>query len=153
MSNETGKEIYKEYVNKYFFGDCKNDSQLQELNGQYLILWDENEGSTRGVDYLRRKGYGGYDFIKLKEVEFKYISRAPKTQLINGHEVVAPRYDDDYLTKNNIWVFSPLSIGGVANFIVKINNLGGVEKFGWFDNEKYAIAYANAHRERINKCK
>ena len=70
-----------------------------------------------------------------------------KTQMINGREVVAPRYDYDYLIKNNIWVFNPLSIGGVANLIVKFNNLGGVEKFGWFDNERNALAYANALRE------
>lgn len=142
MSNE----IYKEYVNKYFFGDCKNDSQLQELNGQYLILWDENEGSISGVDYLRRKGYGGYGFIKLTEVEFKYISRAPKTQMINGHKVVAPRYD---MPESPCYMFylDASESDGLKRCWSDSNESQYLFDNGWYSTKPDAIAYANAHRE------
>ena len=145
--NESGKEIYKEYVNKYFF-ECKNCSERGELHERYLFV--ESDGLKMTFNELNRESaeVGRSDFVILLNSDFNNITRAPKTQWINGHEVVAPRYDDDFTEA--FWVLNGYNEKGVGCLISSSYNrekLKGIAINGWFDNEDDAIAYANAHRE------
>ena len=147
MSNETGKEIYKEYVNKYWF-DCKHDQDREELNNQYLFQWTNTEFKTGG-SYLEVEEKDKSDFIELKGIQFQFIKRAPKTQMINGHEVVAPRYDMPS-GGGECHYMNFMQIDGVQSVAVERmgpTSKGLASKFGWFDSHRGAIAYANAHRE------
>ena len=146
MSNETGKEIYKDYVNKYWF-DCKHDQDREELNNQYLFQWTNTEFKTGG-SYLEVEEKDKSDFIELKGIQFQFIKRAPKTQMINGHKVVAPRYDDDFTLE--VFALDFIEESGVfqrTRGSLTLANKSGLKLNGWFGNEKHAIAYANAHRE------
>lgn len=125
------KEIYKEYFNI------------------------EIEKGFKGNDYL-------YDNKELTDVDswlnglfvpedFNLFTRKPKTQMINGHEVVAPRYD---LPERDAQCFWINSIASATSGYAKCSALSLAEheklslsENGWFDNEKDVIAYANAHRE------
>jgi len=151
MSNETGKEIYKDYVNKYWF-DCNHDQDREELNNQYLFQWTNTEFKTGG-SYLEVEEKDKSDFIELKGIQFQFIKRAPKTQMINGNKVVAPRYDMPTLGDMCFWLkytnkegfaqYDAESLMPVEREALAIN--------GWFDSKPDIIAYANAHRENNNE--
>ena len=126
---ETGKEIYLEYIAK----------QLHEERAfKYYLYKDEP------LDNIDEWLNGIF-----VPVNFGRFTRAPKTQMINGHEVIAPMHDMPKSEDYCYWLdFSADS--GVCSY--DAGSLSESEKQslsinGWFDNKENAIAYAKAHRE------
>lgn len=135
------KEIYKEYVNKYFF-ECKSEKDRIELNQQYLYEYSDFSSSFA----IRNDSQYPSAFVDLHCSNYESVKRKPKTQMINGHEVVAPIYDS---AKNGeiIYVFYPFKENGIKSVVYSPNMIFTCKKFGFFYDKERAIAYANAHRE------
>ena len=126
--NESGKEIWKEYLDNALYGRKTKEEYL--YFGKTL---DKQDCWLNGV------------FVPKNFERFK---RAPKTQIINGHEVVAPRYDSiTNCTNDEICVFSSSEEDGVCQLNINIDNTSYCSSFGWFDSYGVCLAYANAHRE------
>ena len=137
MSNETGKAIYKEYVNKWI--DCQSHEQRHRLNECYCFEGKRVDQFNEGTEFTMLVVDGLYS-------EF---TRAPKMQIINGAEVVAPRYDEPDNDEVNMFYYAPLSALGYCDIefgdLVKPQNL---TLLGWFDNAADALAYAQAHKQQ-----
>lgn len=129
------KEIYKEYVNKWI--DEEDRLKKCEINDLYLFC-----GHPIRVNAKEDLLVIAYDFER--------VTRKPKTQMINGHEVVAPRYYEpkvgDTVYTHNPWHRDGVNETEVANY----HKISNIAKGGWFDNKEDALAYANAHRENKN---
>ena len=118
----------------------------------YHYKWSGSE-IISGDELLNRRNLKSCDFIELYGENVSFIRRKPKTQMINGHEVVAPRYDIPPKDEHCFWVCSSY-LSGFGSY--DSGSLSKSEKEalainGWFDNEKDATAYANAHRENKNE--
>lgn len=134
-------------------------NEQQKMYLQYFTEW--NEAETPEDKAIVNQGWfigkGGYCFSKvlvdcnlgagdLFPIESdEEIARKQKTQIINGHEVIAPRYDEP---SDRFFMFSAISENGIA--YIKHNSIDDrlrmvIKKYGWFDNESDAIAYAKAH--------
>ena len=130
MTKETGKEIYLEYVNR-------------ELNSPHEVI---EEYFYYGKPISESDEFLNGLFVPCN---FDGFTRALKTQMINGHEVIAPRYDmpqrDDmcfwlkYTNKEGFAQYDAQSLMPVEREALSIN--------GWFDKKENVIAYANALRE------
>ena len=147
------KEIYKEYLEKFWI-ECKNSEERRQLNNMYHYKWSGSE-IISGDELLNRRNLKSCDFIELYGENVSFIRRKPKTQMINGHEVVAPRYD---LPERDAQCFWINSIASTTSGYAKCSALSLAEheklslsENGWFDNEKDVIAYVNAHRENKNE--
>ena len=127
MSNETGKKTYLEYVNDNLYGG----SEADQFHYDGLPLSENSAFYCNGL------------FVP-KALEL--FTRAPKTQLINGHEVVAPRYDEPDKGVDIFYLDFGQDDGIYKDAYNQMLNTK-IQAFGWFDNKPDAIAYANAHRE------
>ena len=81
---------------------------------------------------------------------YESFTRKPKTQMINGYEVVAPRYDEPTNKDEPMFILYALDLCGFT--AVFWHGLDAIKreailKNGWFDNSDDAENYANAHRE------
>ena len=139
------KEIYKEYVNKYFF-ECESEKDRIEVNRQYLYCYGDFSGS-----FAIYHSEHPYVFVDLHNSDYECVKRKPKTQIINGHEVVAPRYDMPE-HREDIIVMNFFSENGIEVIDFSEKTMRAVTSWGWFsaDNTKDAIAYANAHKDNKN---
>ena len=89
--------------------------------------------------------------------DFGMFTRKPKTQMINGHEVVAPRYDIPS-SNSTLLIFHPVAEDGLKVITGESYQKCDWHKFGFgyfiYDSdEDYEIAkeYANAHKENKNE--
>ena len=143
MSNETGEEIYLEYIGKFLkIRNLPREDRVQ-LNKEYRF-----EGESC-YEFKAMRTEDCADFINLASCTYlDSFKRAPKTQMINGHEVVAPRYDSIMnCTNNEIFVFSSSEKNGVCRLNINLDNTSYRSNFGWFNAYDVCLAYANAHRE------
>ena len=138
--NESGKEIYKEYLCKWV--DAENLNEMVKINESYVF-----DGRNM-VEHLAADKFCNYSMAVINDVDDSF-KRAPKTQMINGRKVVAPRYDMPKTGEQCYW----LNLGYTQGFqtydaesmsykekrVLKLN--------GWFDNENNIVAHVNAHRE------
>ena len=68
--------------------------------------------------------------------------------MINGHKVLAPRYDSvGNCSKGDFCVFDSSEKDGVLVIELGEGNTSYRLQFGWFDFYDDCEAYANAHRE------
>lgn len=140
------EEIYREYVNKYFF-ECKTAEERGMLNKKYL--WGEKTYKTIFDKNLEFTAKGGHAFFILNNSEFEFISRKPETHIIRGIEVVSPRFDSPSNCQFCYWI-NCISEAGIAEYDTE--SLSKPEKIiiannGWFDNIDHAEAYVKALRE------
>lgn len=133
------KEIYKKYLCEWV--DAENLDEMAEVNRAYLYdgvsLFNKLTGEDKQSHYM----------AVINDV-YELFTRKPKTQMINGHEVVAPRYDEPE-HRMDIIVMNCFSENGIEIINFSAKTMKAVTIWGWFstDNEDDAIAYANAHRE------
>lgn len=148
MSNETEKEIYKEYcdviINALDSNIEKERENIKNINKQYLY-------GTRSIyDHLNLSESDPCGFFEIMDLtEIELFARAPKTQMINGHKVVAPRYDIPTFGDMCFWLRCANKEGFAQH---NAESLMLVEREalainGWFDNKSDIIEYAKAHRE------
>lgn len=131
------KEIYKEYVNGRIDG-LEDDSE-------YLY---EGKPLHESEHFIHRRS-----FMLIPSMYYDSFTRKPKTQMINGHEVWAPRYDVPTNTSEPMFILAPLEIHGFDDvFWCDLDSIKreGVLRNGWFDNSDNVENYANAHRENKN---
>ncbi len=135
------KEIYKEYFNDWI--KAVGEEKQIAVNKNYIwggrTIAEHNEMSSSDEDC----------FLGLVTNNLLQLKRKPKTQMINGHEVVAPRYDLP-AQKTEMFYLDFAEKDGVINETYNELLHPYIHLFGWFDNIDDAIAYTNAHRENKN---
>ena len=125
---EAGIDIYKEYLCKWV--DAGDHDARSELNEKYLFKGEKIE-----------KDFGLFALGGL----YQEFTRAPKMHNINGHEVVAPRFES---AKNGelIYVYFPFSDDGIKAVRYKPNMIFTCSKSGFFYDKSEALAYVKALR-------
>jgi hypothetical protein len=131
------KELYKEYVNKWI--DADSWAKKEEVNDQFLT------GIKTLSDEMEYGECDRCDLYSITNLKFAGFTRAPKKHNINGHEVIAPRYDSDFTPE--FWVIDA-SMDGCVNYLrsteLQQETIFNLVNNGWFDNSKSALAYTKA---------
>jgi len=141
MSNE----IYSEYVVKYWVEE-KTQKQRIRLNQKYTF--GAGNRSITGICSDQKKEAGA--FFEVRTSEINSFKRAPKTQMINGHKVVAPRYDEPENSGDIAYWLNPTFREGIQSYNWESLNKSEREALmvnGYHTSKENIIAYANAHRE------
>ena len=140
MSNESGKDFYAEYCINHI--KCESREARLLINEQYIFSSQQTIKEA-----LKGLGFQDWELISLStNIEIETFKRAPKTQMINGHKVVAPRYDEPDKGVDIFYLDFGQDDGIYKDAYNQMLNTK-IQAFGWFDNKPDAIAYANAHRE------
>lgn len=134
------KEIYKEYFNDWI--NAADEEEQIAVNKNYI--W----GGRTIADNNEMGSCDESCFFGLVTENLLQLKRKPKTQMINGHEVVAPKYGTPTEALEFVFVFDPAN-GCTKSYRSRIEWRTNF-RFGYFENEKDAIAYANALRENKN---
>ncbi len=137
MSNKTGVKIYKEYLDRWI--NAADEEKQAEINKSYIwsraTIFDYNKMHDRDGDCLF-----GLTFSNLA-----VFTRASKTQMINGHEVVAPRHDIpskgkafylDFASSERFAWYASKTLSERVAYLLATN--------GWFDKEADVVTFANA---------
>lgn len=132
------KELYKEYVSDWVNADSWD--KREKINDLYLI-------DFRTLSYeLECRGNDRCDMYSIASLNCAGFTRVPKKHNINGHEVIAPRFDMPKSGRQCYWVdfmiprtFQTCAASSLTNNerIILVNN-------GWFDNKKDIVAYTKA---------
>jgi len=134
MIRSENPDGFKKLLTEYYTecANCETYPNVKSINEKWERYKCNNEGwCSANIDSVWTNVIYG-------------IRRKPKTQIINGHEVVAPRYDKPN-SGQPIYLYYPLYKEGVLHTDHTDNT-----DFGWFENKSDAIAYANAHKENKN---
>lgn len=129
------KEIYREYVNKWI--DADDILEQREVNDLYLFCGEPIRVNTKEDLLVISSG-------------FDRVTRKPRTQMINEHEVVAPRYDEPTNKEEPMFILYALELCGFTDVFwygLDTTKREAILKNGWFDNSDDAENYEKARRE------
>ena len=135
------KKLHREYFNEWVDADNK-----AAVNNSWIAVIGENERTFSESLHLR--GYNENCSLIISSESI--IKRKPKTQMINGHEVVAPRYDDDPMFEGKYFWYDPTqnrSFSCKEAELITDCERGNLARNGWFEYVDDVEAYAKAHRE------